>query len=158
MSQGEPPDTSAGTGDGTPDTTASGGGASVPPPSWALQAPVRRRIWPWIFGVVCSILVVASVVASFVQLPYYTIAPGDALDVNQLVTVHGAHRYPPKEAVLLLFVASDRVNAPGGGSRLRSIRIDLVKQRAFAGGADPAELGTGAVAGYDRVAEQREVR
>ena len=50
-------------------------------------------------------------VASFVQLPYYTIAPGDALDVNQLVTVHGARRYPPKGAVMLLFVRErSRVN------------------------------------------------
>jgi PDZ domain-containing protein len=147
VSQVEPPDTSAATGDGTPDTTPSGGDASVPPPSWALQPPVRRRIWPWIFGVACSILVVASVVASFVQLPYYTIAPGDALDVNHLVTVRGARHYPPKGAVLLLFVRErSRVNAWRWLQASLDSEIDLVKQRSFAGNADPAELDAGAVA------------
>jgi PDZ domain-containing protein len=92
------------------------------------------------------LLIVASVVASFVQLPYYTIAPGDALDVNRLVTVHGARRYPPKGAVMLLFVRErSRVNAWRWLQASLDSDIDLFKQRDFTGGADPAELDAAAV-------------
>jgi PDZ domain-containing protein len=119
----------------------------LPPPSWALQPPVRRRIWPWVLGVFCSILIVASLFASFVQLPYYTIAPGGALDVNQLVTVRGARHYPAKGAVMLLFVRERaRVNGWRWLQASLDSDIDLFKQRDFTGGADPAELDAGAVA------------
>jgi PDZ domain-containing protein len=103
--------------------------------------------WPWILGVLGAILVVASVVASFVQLPYYTIAPGDALDVNRLVTIHGARQYPPKGAVMLLFVRErTRVNAWRWLQASLDSEIDLVKQHQFAGDTDPAELDAQAVA------------
>jgi PDZ domain-containing protein len=91
--------------------------------------------------------VIASLVASFVQLPYYTIAPGDALDVNHLVTVHGARQYPPKGALMLLFVRErSRINAWRWIQASLDSEIDLVKQRQFAGNADPAELDAQAVA------------
>jgi Predicted secreted protein containing a PDZ domain len=114
---------------------------------WELAPPVRRAKWPWFLGVVGFILVVASVVASFVQLPYYTIAPGDALDVNQLVTVHGARHYPPKGALMLLFVRErSRINGWRWLQASLDSEIDLVKERQFAGNADPAELDAQAVA------------
>jgi PDZ domain-containing protein len=111
-----------------------------------LPPPVRRRKAPWILGVAGVVLVVASVVASFVQLPYYTIAPGDALDVNHLVTVHGAKQYPPKGAVMLLFVRErSRINAWRWLQASIDPDIDLIKQRDFAGNADPAEVDAQAV-------------
>jgi PDZ domain-containing protein len=117
-----------------------------PDPSWALEPPVRRRVWPWVLGVFCSLVIVASVLASFVQLPYYTVAPGDALDVNQLVTVNGARRYPPKGALMLLFVRErSRVNAWRWLQASLDSDIDLFKQRAFTGGADPNLLDAAAV-------------
>ena len=94
------------------------------------------------------VLVVASIVASFVQLPYYTIAPGDALNVNSLVTVHGARQYPPKgcgdAAVRPGAVADQRVALAPGVARLR----DRSREAAgtFAGNADPAEVDAQAVA------------
>jgi PDZ domain-containing protein len=122
-------------------------GVAPPPPPWPLPPPVRRPVWPWILGALGSILIVASMVASFVQLPYYTIAPGDALDVNRLVTVHGARRYPPKGAVMLLFIRErSRVNAWRWIQAALDPEIDLVKQRQFAGDADPAEVDAQAVA------------
>jgi PDZ domain-containing protein len=147
VSQEEPPDNSVVTGDAPPDAAGPGDGPTVPPPSWALEPPVRRRIWPWVFGAFCSLLIVASIVASFVQLPYYTIAPGDALDVNQLVTVRGARHYPPTGALMLLFVRErSRVNAWRWLQASFDSDIDLYKQKEFTGGADPAELDAEAVA------------
>ena len=101
MSEDEP------TADARPDDEV----AAVSEPSWALPPPARRSVWPWLLGWVGSLLIVASIVASFIQLPYYTIAPGDALNVNQLVTIKGAPQYPPHGAVMLLFVRErSRIN------------------------------------------------
>jgi Lon-like protease len=137
-------DESPGT-DEAPDEEAPGARGEVAP--WPLPPPVRRAKWPWILGVFGSILIVASVVASFVQLPYYTIAPGDAIDVNHLVTVHGARQYPPKGALMLLFVRErSRINAWRWLQASLDSEIDLVKQRQFAGNADPAEVDAQAVA------------
>jgi PDZ domain-containing protein len=137
------------------DDPAAGRVGAVPPPPplpstglepWPLPPPVHRSKWPWILGVVASILIVASVVASFVQLPYYTIAPGDALDVNGLVTVHGARQYPPKGSVMLLFVRErSRINAWRWIQAALDPDIDLIKESQFAGNADPAELDAQAV-------------
>jgi PDZ domain-containing protein len=137
------------------DVVAGGGGGGLPPEPeppaapepWPLPPPTRRAKWPWILGVLSSLLVVASVVASFVQLPYYTIAPGDALDVNGLVTVHGARQYPAKGSVMLLFVRErSRINAWRWIQASLDSEIDLVKEKQFAGNADPAELDAQAVA------------
>jgi PDZ domain-containing protein len=123
---------------------------SAPPesPPWPLPPPHRRRKLPWILGTIGTILVIASVVASFVRLPYYTIAPGDALDVNGLVTVHGARRYPPKGSVMLLFVRErSEINAWRWLQASLDSDIDLVKSKQFAGpGVDPAEVDAEAVA------------
>jgi PDZ domain-containing protein len=137
VSQAEPPDT-AGAPEASPDD----------PEPWPLPEPKRRAKWPWFFGTFAFVLVVASVVASFVQLPYYTIAPGDALNVNSLVTVHGARQYPPKGALMLLFVEErSRINAWRWLQASLDSEIDLVKQSQFAGpGVDPAEVDAQAVA------------
>jgi Lon-like protease len=119
----------------------------VPPPPWPLPPPRTRRKLPWILGTIGTILVVASLVASFIQLPYYTISPGDALDVNGLVTVHGARRYPPKGSVMLLFVRErSQINAWRWLQASLDSEIDLVKAKQFAGDLDPAEIDAEAVA------------
>jgi PDZ domain-containing protein len=119
--------------------------------AWPLPPPTRRKKWPWVLGTLAFILVIASIVASFVQLPYYTIAPGDALDVNHLVTVHGARQYPPKGALMLLFVQErSRINAWRWLQASLDSEIDLVKQQQFAGNEDPAEVDAQAVADMAR--------
>jgi PDZ domain-containing protein len=142
VSQAEPPDTA-----GAPE---SGRDQPEPEPElepWPLPEPKRRAKWRWFFGTLAFVLVIASVVASFVQLPYYTIAPGDALNVNSLVTVHGARQYPPKGALMLLFVRErSRINAWRWLQASLDSEIDLVKQAQFAGNADPAEVDAQAVA------------
>jgi Lon-like protease len=123
---------------------------SAPPesPPWPLEPPRKRRKLPWILGTIGTILLIGGVVASFIRLPYYTIAPGDALDVNNLVTVHGARRYPPKGSVMLLFVRErSQINAWRWLQASLDSDIDLVKSSQFAGpGVDPAELDAEAVA------------
>ena len=137
MSQAEPPDT----GDAPRD----------PEPEWPLPPPTRRAKWPWVVGTLAFVLLAASVVATFIQLPYYTIAPGDALDVNHLVTVHGARQYPPKGALMLLFVQErSRINAWRWLQASLDSEIDLVKQQQFAGNEDPAEVDAQAVADMAR--------
>jgi PDZ domain-containing protein len=157
VSQDESPDTIGVPGEAPPDVPGEAP-PDVPgeaPPGadadeageWPLPPPVRRAKWPWILGTLSFLLVVASLVASFVQLPYYTIAPGDALNVNTLVTVHGARQYPPKGALMLLFVEErSRINAWRWIQASLDSEIDLVKQKQFAGSADPAEVDAQAVA------------
>jgi PDZ domain-containing protein len=134
------------------ETPAPGAPPAPPPPSaaepWPLPPPRKRRKLPWILGILGTILVIASIVASFIQLPYYTIAPGDALDVNSLVTVHGARQYPPKGSVMLLFVRErSQINAWRWIQASLDSEIDLVKSKQFAGpGVDPAEVDAEAVA------------
>lgn len=145
MSEDEPP---ADAGHASPDHHAGTDNAVAPvsEPSWALPPPARRAVWPWLLGSVGSLLIVASIIASFIQLPYYTIAPGDALDVNQLVTIKGAHQYPPKGAVMLLFVRErSRINGWRWLQASLDSDIDLIKQHDFAGSADPAQLDAEAV-------------
>lgn len=147
MSQDEPQDSGGTAPDhAAPDDARADHGVPPPPPPWTLTPPRRRRAWPWVLGALCSFLVVASVIASFIQLPYYTIAPGDALDVNQLVTVHGARQYPPKGAVMLLFIRQrSRVNGWRWLQASLDSDIDMIKQRDFLGSADPDELDAAAV-------------
>jgi PDZ domain-containing protein len=145
VSQDEAPDAGGAPGDRAGETPP-------PPPDdsepWPLPPPVKRAKWPWILGGFSFVLVVASLVASFIQLPYYTIAPGDALNVNTLVTVHGARQYPPKGALMLLFVEErSRINGWRWLQASLDSEIDLVKQQQFAGaGVDPAEIDAQAVA------------
>ena len=60
----------------------------------------RRRAWPIVVGVlvVLAALVIAS---SIISVPYYALAPGDALPVSSLITVPPQHRHPVKGQILL---------------------------------------------------------
>jgi Lon-like protease len=145
VSQDESPDSGGAAGERAGETPPAPLDNSEP---WPLPPPVKRAKWPWIFGAFSFVLVVASLVASFIQLPYYTIAPGDALNVNTLVTVHGARQYPPKGALMLLFVEErSRINGWRWLQASLDSEIDLVKQQQLAGpGVDPAEIDAQAVA------------
>lgn len=47
------------------------------------------------------LLVIAIIVASFVQIPYYAITPGTAIDVAQMVTVPPKYRHPHRGGVYM---------------------------------------------------------
>jgi len=100
--------------------------------------PRRRRRWPWvILGLVVASIVVGAA-GSAIRLPYYAIAPGDALDVNDLVTIEGARQYPTHDELLLLFVKQRaRVNVWRWIEASIDPDIDLFEEPDFTGGADP---------------------
>jgi PDZ domain-containing protein len=103
-----------------------------------------RRIpgWAWVLGVLAVLVVVASLVLTFVRLPYYTIAPGDALDVSSQVKVDGKTVDSDGE-VLLLFVRQ-RANVNGWRYIQASLDddIDLLREEAISDGLSPDEVRT----------------
>jgi PDZ domain-containing protein len=56
--------------------------------------PTRRRRWRWWMSVL-AVLIVLAIAAAFVRLPYETVGPGSARQVNDLVSVKGTKVYPP---------------------------------------------------------------
>jgi Lon-like protease len=85
-------------------------GAAPSPPSAtaALAEPPPRRRVPWWgkLGVVVVVLLFAASIAGFVvHVPYSTISPGDAVSLDTLVHVEGAHTYSDERGdIRLLFV------------------------------------------------------
>lgn len=60
-------------------------------PPWRDGGTTRRFALYWIaFGTAAGLFATALVVASFVQVPYYSFAPGNAYDTTTLVTVGGS--------------------------------------------------------------------
>lgn len=62
----------------------------------------RRRRWParTAFGIV-AVLVIAAIIACFVQIPYYAITPGQAIDVSSMITLPKSLHHPHKGVVLM---------------------------------------------------------
>jgi Lon-like protease len=74
-------------------------------PSSPFPAPLhrrhpRRRRWPYLAGAL-GILAAFVVAASFISVPYYALAPGEAISVAKLITVPPAQRHPIAGQVLL---------------------------------------------------------
>ncbi len=83
-------------------------GASVPgtpvPEDRTDAASGRPRRSGWLGRSVVGffiLLVIAIIVASFVQIPYYAITPGTAIDVAQMVTVPAKYRHPHRGGVYM---------------------------------------------------------
>jgi PDZ domain-containing protein len=95
-----------------------------------------------VLGVLAVLVVVASLVLTFVRLPYYTIAPGDTLDVSAQVKVDGKAVDSDGE-VLLLFVRQ-RANVNGWRYIQASLDddIDLLREEAISDGLSPDEVRT----------------
>ena len=65
--------------------------------------PRRRRLRWWLIPL--ALLVIAAIAAAFIRLPYDTIAPGSAREVNDLILVKGTNSYPAHGRVLYTTVA-----------------------------------------------------
>jgi PDZ domain-containing protein len=80
--------------------------APGPPGSAAgyIPPPRRRRKWP-VFLVLGLLLIAA---ASFVTLPYYSVSPGSARQVNDLINVPNDRAYPPRGKVFMATVSLQR--------------------------------------------------
>lgn len=127
-----------------------------PPPEQTLATgaipvdddPARRRrgrlTWLSIVG---AVLIAAALAAYFIRLPYYTISPGSAIDVNDRVEVDGAATYDADGELLLLFVRQRaRVNVWRWLQASFDPDIDLFREEEFTGGQSPEEVRTAAEA------------
>ena len=122
---------------------------SSPPPEQVLPgAPTggdesarRWRRWMSVLLAVAIVVVVVFVAGSVVRLPYYTISPGEALDLNSRITIEGAESYPTDDEIMLLFVRERaRVNVWRWLQASVDPDIDLFREQQFTGGLDPEEV------------------
>lgn len=96
--EGEPPSEAPGSPIG-----ASGGGAGSGEGGSREGAQFRWRKRHTL-GSILAVILVAAVIAYFIQLPYYAITPGSAPEVRSLITVPTAHRHSHRGSVLLVYV------------------------------------------------------
>jgi len=61
----------------------------------------RRRRWPVVVGVTLVVVLAFVIASSFINVPYYSLVPGQAQPVSQLITVPPALRHPVHGQVLL---------------------------------------------------------
>ena len=80
------------------------------PLGWEPVAPPPAR--PWLIAPVAGVFIAAIVLAgSLITLPYYALAPGSAMRVDNLIVANGAETFPPRGRVLLTTITLRRVNA-----------------------------------------------
>ncbi len=82
----------------------------VPPPQgWDTS---ESSDWRWVrWGAPAFVVVLMLLGSMQVSLPYYALAPGDARQVNDLISVPKDRAFPPRGKVLLSTVSLSRVNA-----------------------------------------------
>jgi PDZ domain-containing protein len=113
--------------------------------------PSRLRPWhKWTLGFSLLGLVIV-LVASLVELPYYTISPGDALDLYPRITVEGAPTYETDGEMLLLFVRQNSRVTPWRWLRAAlDPDVDLIREKEFRQGQTPEEISVDADADMAR--------
>jgi Lon-like protease len=101
-------------------------GEAAPPPAPAARAPVS--LWVKLLIGVSVLAVVVGIAGTVIRLPYDTLAPGAALKVGPLVTVHGAKTFPHGGDVMLLFVRErDHINVWSWLQAKLDSNIDMFK-------------------------------
>jgi PDZ domain-containing protein len=78
--------------------------------SWAAGSQFR---WGWqqTFVSTVGLVLVAAVIAWFIQLPYYALTPGAASAVSSLIKIPAAHRHSHRGSVLLVYVELTQLRA-----------------------------------------------
>jgi PDZ domain-containing protein len=72
------------------------------------EAPPAARSRRWLWAIPPLLLVLAIVGASIIRIPYYSLAPGSAVSLNELVSVEDAESYPPAGELFLTTVSLRR--------------------------------------------------
>jgi PDZ domain-containing protein len=108
---------------------------SVAPPSAAPEPRRSRRRW-WI-GVPLVLLAAAFAGAAFITIPYYAIAPGNAIDVRPLVDVIEGPEHEPTAGVHLTTVSLQRVTLLGALQGWLDPHTDVVEREIIA----PPDIG-----------------
>jgi PDZ domain-containing protein len=101
-----------------------------------------------VLAAIAVVILLIGLVGRAVRLPYYTIAPGSALDLvgggdpsSSRISIHGAKTYPTDDQIMLLFVReSARVNVWQWIRASLDPNIDLFKEQQFTGGLSPEEV------------------
>jgi PDZ domain-containing protein len=130
----DPPVADTGNGEGGP---GGPGGPEGP------AAPRRRSpALFWAGGTIALILVIGSILMSTVPLPYYTVAPGDAVDVAEKISVRGQAFRPDGDLMLLYVRQQARINGWQWVRAWLDSDIDLYQEKQYSGGQSPADLQT----------------
>lgn len=117
--------------------------ANAEPGAAAADGGPTRAWKTWhTWATVAVVLVSMLVIASFaIELPYYTIAPGDAINLYPRVTIDGATDYPTDGEMMLLFVTQNpRVNIWEYLQASIDDDIELVRQERITGGRPRSEV------------------
>ena len=82
-----------------------------PPGERFAAEPAFRWGWRRILSSILALLVVAAVVAYFIQLPYYAFTPGSAPAVSTLIKVPPSENHPHRGSVLFVYVEVTPIRA-----------------------------------------------
>jgi PDZ domain-containing protein len=63
--------------------------------------PRRRRRWPVVLVVVLGLVAALVIASTIISVPYYSLVPGDAQPVSQLITVPASRHHSVKGQILL---------------------------------------------------------
>jgi PDZ domain-containing protein len=96
----------------------------------------------WVTSAVAVAVTAASLALTFVRLPYYTLAPGDVVDMGERVTVAGEPADIDGEVLLLFVRQRARINGWRYIQAQLDDDIDLFREEEFSGGFDPDEVRT----------------
>jgi PDZ domain-containing protein len=108
-----------------------------PPESDGAGPPTTRSISRWMKWLVglAGLVIVVVLAGSLIRIPYDTLAPGGALNLEPRITVHGARTYPGRGELMLLFVRErTHINLWAWLQAKLDSDIDLVKQSSVTGG------------------------
>ena len=120
-----------------------------PPPEHVLPgdsgsaARLRRRVprWSIVLTVVAFVAALVLLAGSLLELPYYTISPGDAFALDSRIEIDGAPTYTPDGDVWMLFVRQRaRVNVWEWVRAWLDPDVDLFREQEISGGRSPEEL------------------
>ena len=106
-------------------------------PEGAAGPPTTRTITRWMKWLVGlgALIVVVAVAGSLIRIPYDTLAPGGALNLQPRITVRGAQTYPGDGELMLLFVRErTHINLWSWVQAKLDPEIDIVKQSDVNGG------------------------
>jgi PDZ domain-containing protein len=108
-----------------------------PPEAEGAGPPTTRSISGWMKWLVGLgvVIVVVALAGTFIRIPYDTLAPGGALDLQPRISVRGAKTYPGRGELMLLFVRErSHINLWTWLQAKLDPEIDLVKQEDVTGG------------------------
>ena len=108
------------------------------PLAWEPPGPARRQRWAWLVAPVVVVLV-ATGVAALIEVPYYSLAPGSARPVGDLIAVPPDQRHPPRGQVLLTTVSLKKVRALEAFQGWIDSDIDVLHEEVILGRASREE-------------------